>query len=221
MPVAQLVNAVRGHWRLVVVMAVAGAAIFGSLALVQRPEYRAEMRILVAFGSIVPAGTSSVDVAARLGVDRRLVESRVRTYAQQLSSPIVTDPIVTNLQLPYSPDELGGQIRALSPLNSTFIDVVVVDRDPVRVLAICDAIAAVLADIARREDRSASIVAAPDILVVDRATVARETNRIWWGLHLVGGMVGGFAIGVGLASLLAERRREISRRENNRRESSR
>ena len=208
MPVAvYYLKAIGGHWRLVVIVMVASAALFGTLAWAQRPMHQAEMRLVVGFGGLVPAPASSAETAGRLGIEQALVESRVRTYTQVTSTTRVTGPVVANLRLPYSPDDLATRVRAWSPLHSTVIDVVVVDADPERAIAICDAIAATLQEMARREDQSASIAAAPDILVVVRATVARESGRRWWGLHLVGGLVGGFAIGVGLASLLVEFRR--------------
>jgi capsular polysaccharide biosynthesis protein len=211
MPVAaQYLNAVRGRWRLVAVVTVAGAALFGTLGWAQRPMYQAEMRLLVAFGDLVPAPTSSAQTAAQLGIEQALVESRVRTYAQVTSTTRVTGPVVAKLRLPYSAEDLASRVRASSPLHTTVIEVVVLDADPVQAMSICDAIAAAMLEMARQEDRSASIAAAPDILVVDRATVASESGRRWWGLHFVGGMVGGFAIGVGLASLLVEFRRNTN-----------
>jgi capsular polysaccharide biosynthesis protein len=209
MPAAHYVDAVRGHWRIVTVVAVLGAAIFGTLARTQEPVHRAEMRLLVTFGTAVPApdAPSSADAAARLGVDRRLVEARVRTYVQLANDASVTGPVVADLRLPYSPVELSGRIRASSPLDSVVIDIVVRDADPARAVAICDAVAAELVEIARGEDQSAGILAAPDIRAAGAAIVARESDRIWWGWHVVGGMIGGFAIGVGLAMLSGAFRR--------------
>jgi capsular polysaccharide biosynthesis protein len=216
MPAAHHVDAVRRYWYVVAAFVVLGAALGGTLARIEQPTYRAEMRLLVAFRTGAPAGSasgapltvtsSSVEAAALIGVDRRLIESRVRAIARSASGARVTDSVVADLRLPYLAQELGGRIRASSPLDTTLIDIDVLDTQQQRAISICEAIAEALDEVVRAEDRSAGIGAASDILVLDRAKVATEFDGVRWEWRLVGGVVGGLAIGVGLALLLKVRR---------------
>jgi succinoglycan biosynthesis transport protein ExoP len=196
-------RAVRGYWPGVLVFALLGAALVGTVAREQPEDYRSHLRLLVFFGPIsAPRDPSASVVAARLHVAPRLVELHARRYAQMVDDPTVLRGAIAKLRLPYSPGELAGRVSALTPLNTTYVEVNVTDADPRRAVRIGDAVASQLATIVDRDRISGALGPLAPRLFMDRRPVvtAGPVGRPWQP-YAVAGLVGGFLLGTGLAAL--------------------
>jgi capsular exopolysaccharide synthesis family protein len=136
--------------------------------------------------------------------------NQANTYAQQIvqsltsavNGPDVTRPIVQQLQLKMSPNDLQNKITADAPLNKVLIDIHVTDTDPVMATRIANAVA-------HRFTHIASSLVQPDptghqvlkLSVIHPATVPSSPitpNKV---LNIGLGLVVGLLIGVGVAVL--------------------
>jgi capsular polysaccharide biosynthesis protein len=197
-------DALRRHWHLAAVLSALGALLLGFVAWRQPPLYRADLRLLVTFGAQTdPVGSPPGAVTADTDAGRRLMASRVRGYTQKAGSRAVLRAVIVSLRLPYRPDDLAGRVLASTPLDTRFIDISVLDADPRRAVAVGDAIAAELGGIATAETSAAP--SAPLMISVDRPpTVLAGPIRRPWPAYALGGLLGGFVMGVGFATLRTE-----------------
>jgi uncharacterized protein involved in exopolysaccharide biosynthesis len=206
---------------MVIALTLLGGLLLGGSARLAPPSYRAHVQLGTSFGppatparpgaSAKPStpSTSAATVAAAMRTNRLLIESRVRSYALLANSTRVLAPIVTTLRLPYSAGELAGRVAASVPLDSTIIDIYVTDTDPVRAGTVLEAIVAGLSGIADAEPHTAAPASYLRIFVRDPVSLPFRPALNLWPLHLLAGLVAGFAFGVGLATLrvlLAQRR---------------
>ena len=148
-----------------------------------------------------PAKTPS---AASSDDERRLTQFRVRTYAQRAGSREVLKEVIAAQRLPYTADELADHVHAWTPLDSQLIEISIEDTDGRRAALLGAGIATELSRIAARET-SVTPTSPVTILVRRAPTFTGPTPRPWWP-YSTAGLLGGFALGLGLASLRLELR---------------
>jgi capsular exopolysaccharide synthesis family protein len=107
----------RRRWRVLV-----GTVLVALLAavgyLVATPEtYRAQTQVFVATG----AG----DDAAGLAQATAFALTRVRSYVDLVRSPEITQPVIDELDLALTPEQLAARIQASVPLNTVLVDIAV------------------------------------------------------------------------------------------------
>lgn len=64
----------------------------------------------------------------------------MKSYARLLNTPKVLDPVIADLKLPLTPDQLAAQVSANVPVDTVIIEVAVLDSSPERAAQIADAI---------------------------------------------------------------------------------
>lgn len=199
-------HALRRHWFIVTALTVLGAAGgYGFDARFPPPAYEARIRLIAAFGAKPMLLPTAPQVAELLRVSPRLIESRVHTYAQLTGQAAVTDAVGARLGLSRS--ALARKIRAGSPLDSTYIDLVVIDTDPGRAAAIADAVAVQLDAIAAHEVHTANAASMIRLYVNVPIAVRNRPMLPTRVRRTASGLVGGLAVGLGLAVL---RRRRLA-----------
>jgi hypothetical protein len=204
-------------------MVVVGTSVTGLGAAGRSPEFGSHLQLMASFSTVhrlpyagmAPADegkaaagaapavepTSAVEVGHALGTDERLIESRVRSFAQKATSVAVTADVRRALRLPYSADELGSHIAAWSPLNTTIIDIEVRDTDRARAASIGTAVGAALVTLAEQE-KLPEDEAAPlkiSLTVRQAASTPATADSAPWPAYLAGGALGGLLLGLGLA----------------------
>jgi capsular polysaccharide biosynthesis protein len=189
MSLALYARSARQHWRLAVACAALGGLLLGLVALGQPPLYQADLRLLAALAPAAPFE------------DRTLMESRVRAYAQQATSPAVLRTVIAELHLPYPPGTLAREIFASTPLDTIVIDIAVRDTDPNRAASIDNAVAKALGELAAAE-RSVAPLA---FSVEHPALVPTHPMRQFPLGYPIGGILGGALIGIGLGTLRPRR----------------
>ena len=134
MTIAQNLRLIRGQWIAVAGLALLGALGAGAWSTLQTPVYRAGSELFVsASGQPSAAGDPSPDGATR---------ARVTSYVALLTSPQVLRPVITELALRTTAEELAGRVTASSPPGTLLIDVTVTDTSPRRAADVVTAICA-------------------------------------------------------------------------------
>lgn len=208
------------HWRSVAVLVVLGTSATGLGAAGRPPQFRSHLQLVATFTKVhrapvarlaaarpdvdaapAPDPTSAVAVGHALGADERLIESRVRGFAQKATGVAVTTDVRRSLGLPYSADELGARITAWSPLNTTLIEIVVRDTDRQRAARVGAAVGSALVALAGQEKlpEDDPEPLRLDLAVRQAASTAASADPVPWLPYLAGGALGGLLAGVGLA----------------------
>lgn len=183
----------RKRWRLVTVcvLMVLGASAVATFTTT--PIYQAEAQLFIS------ASNQGNDLtgAAQGGL---FTQQRVKSYADIVATPPVTQPVIDNLGLDVTPEQLAEQITAINPLDTVLLQVRVRDPDARRASQIANAIATqftvIIADLETPVGAKAPLIKAT---VVKSATTPAEpvTPRI--GLNLILGLLAGLAIGIAVA----------------------
>ncbi|MGW5607997.1 polysaccharide biosynthesis tyrosine autokinase [Streptomyces sp. NPDC003753] len=98
------------------------------------PVYEARTQLFVA--------TRTGDDSAQLNQGQSFSQARVQSYAAIVATRQVTEPVVKELRLRSTPEELASRITAVAPLNTVLIDITVRDTAPQRAARIANAVAA-------------------------------------------------------------------------------
>ncbi|MDF3297631.1 polysaccharide biosynthesis tyrosine autokinase [Streptomyces tropicalis] len=109
-----------------------GAAL--AVTFLSAPVYEARTQLFVA--------TRSGEDSAQLNQGQSFSQARVQSYAAIVPTRQVTEPVVKELGLHTTPEELASQITAVAPLNTVLIDIAVRDTVPERAARIANAVAA-------------------------------------------------------------------------------
>ncbi len=156
MTIAEYLRVLRHNW--IDYRSVGGAGLYGALmfSLAQTPIYQAQSQMFVSI-----TGASSI---GDLTAGRRLAQQRVKSYAELVTSPRTLQPVIDQLSLPYSAEELAPKIKATSPLDTILIDVAVTDPSPSRARDIANAITRVF----------------PSLSSTSTSPTIPQASRRWW-----------------------------------------
>lgn len=122
-------------WLIVTVIALCVAAA-ATIALTTTPKYEAESAVFVS-----TRGSGSL---SELQQGTSFTQSRVETYAQIATTPIVLGRVIDALDLEESTQSLARQITATAPVGTTLIRIRAEDPDPERAALLADETAAAL-----------------------------------------------------------------------------
>lgn len=110
-----MLSVLRRRWR-VLVGTVTIAMVLAVGYLVATPEtYRAQSQVFVA--------TGSTGDAAGLAQATAFALTRVRSYVDLVRSPEITQPVIDELDLALTPEQLATRIEASVPLNTVLVDI--------------------------------------------------------------------------------------------------
>ena len=114
----------RKCWRLIVLCTLLAltAALLATLATT--PTYKATSQLFVS------TATGTDGNVAGLQQGGQFAQQRVKSYADIVNSPPVTEAVIRDLALPVSPGRLAEAITATAPLDTVLINVEVTDEDP-------------------------------------------------------------------------------------------
>jgi non-specific protein-tyrosine kinase len=159
------------------------------------PTYQAKSQIFVS----TPAST--VDISA-LATGSSFSQQRVKSYAQIINSPLTLAPVVQELNLSITPEELSEMVSASAPLDTVLIVLTVTDTDPQRAADIANAVAKQFGvTVANLELQGIGSDSPVKVSTVLNAVPADSPASPKKAINLILGLLLGFGLGIGLASL--------------------
>ncbi|MFD7322519.1 polysaccharide biosynthesis tyrosine autokinase [Streptomyces sp. NPDC059875] len=192
------------RWPTVLICLMLGIAAAEVVTAVRTPVYEARTQLFVA--------TRSGADTSELNQGQSFSQARVQSYSAIVATRQVTQPVVRQLKLPYTPSELASRITAEAPLNTVLINIKVRDTDPTRAARIADAVADRFVGLVERletpkkaltsgKKESASSVSPVSLGVTEKAAVPKKPvspNRL---LGLALGVLGGLLLSAGIVAL--------------------
>ena len=180
----------RKRWILIVICVALGVG--AALAYVEtaKTSYQASIQLFVS----TPASDSNLSNAFN---GSQFGQQRVKSYADIIDTPIVTQPVIAQLKLPYSTGTLAGKISANAPLNTVLVNVNVSDHDPQRAADIANAIGAqAVKAIGQLETPSNGGAAPVRVSVVKQADPPTAPVSPKKKVDIVLGLLGGLTVGI-------------------------
>lgn len=176
---------------LVTALAVAGAM---TATLLATPTYQAKSQLFVS----VSTGGSTSDLLQ----GSSFTQNRVKSYTDMVTSPRVLIPVIKELGLATTPDQLATSITADSPLDTVLINVTATSTNPETASAVANATAKNLGtEVIALEKPSGSQSSPVRISTIRTATVPTTPATPKPVRNLGLGLVLGLMLGFGLAVL--------------------
>jgi len=122
------------------ILALAGTVVFLFQAT---PIYSASVKLFVST-PVPDANLGTAYDGSQFG------QERVKSYAEVVSSPAVTQPVIEALHLKETPAQLGSKISASAPLDTVLLNVSVRDRDKERAATVVNALGLQLVTVVQR-----------------------------------------------------------------------
>jgi polysaccharide biosynthesis transport protein len=143
------------RWPVFVITTLLVGGLLGGASFLIPPVYTAQAQVFV-----------SARVASDATLDERRVgamyiDERVRGYAALVTTETVLGPVIDDLRLPESVDDLAAAITAEIPADTTVLRIKVTDEDARRAASIADAIVTELPDAIATVEGAASPEASP------------------------------------------------------------
>lgn len=158
------------------------------------PTYDSRAQIYV---SVRTTGESTSDLVQGSNFTQR----QVKSYIDLTTGPRVLQPVIDELGLNLSPDELAESISASSPLDTALINIDATDENPQLAADIANATAESLAAVVTELERPETGVSPVQLSTVRTATAPDEPSAPNTKLNLALGLLVGLALGVGVAVL--------------------
>ncbi|MFJ9865199.1 polysaccharide biosynthesis tyrosine autokinase [Streptomyces sp. NPDC101165] len=200
-------KALARRWPTVVVCLVLGIGAALAVTGLCTPVYEARTQLFVA--------TSTGPDTAELNQGQSFSQARVQSYAAIVTTRQVILPVVKQLRLRTTPEELASRITAVAPLNTVLIDITVRDTAPQRAARIANAVAGQFSAVVERLETPKR---APDSQKSRKGDDASLTSPVSLGvtqeavaptgpvsprplLNLAAGALAGLLLGAGLVVL--------------------
>ena len=175
-------------------MPLLGLLISAGLAMTTTPVYSSSTQMFVA-----TQGSGNV---AELQVANTFSQDRVQSYVQTVNTPAVLQPVINELSIDASPEELSSRITASTARNTVLIEISATDSSPVRAAAIAQATAESLIDVVgglETPDIGGTSPVKMTIVTPAAAPLAAASPNV--NKYLALGLAVGLATGVGIAFL--------------------
>jgi succinoglycan biosynthesis transport protein ExoP len=194
MELRQYLRILRKRWLLVLSIVVLCTLAAGLLAWSRTPIYEAHTQLFVATG----------DVAGGLGETYQgglFAQQRVRSYAQIVDSPDVARPVIRELGLETTPEELGRKISAEAPIDTVLINVTVKDESPEGARAIANAVAMAFRNFVNTLESRAGRDSPVGVTVTRPAQLPESPSSPQYPVYLAFGLLFGLVVGTGVPVL--------------------
>lgn len=202
--------AVRRYWLLVVVAVLLGLAAAAVFVRVTPPRYSAQSDIYVSM--------QNVDDPAELSAATVFSQAQARNLSIIATRQRVLDPVIRQLGLQTTTDDLAGSVSATASANTSVITIEASSRSPQEATAIANAVSDVLSstatDLLPARGRGAATIS---LQVVQRASTPTQPSSPNVLASFAVGGAAGLVLGVLIAALLSSGRDGRRRRRQERR----
>ncbi len=196
MELTDYIRILRKNWIIILVATALGLALAALFTWTRTPAYQAQSTVFVS--------TQAGGTVAEMQQGQNFTQSRVTTYANLVTTPIVMNPVIAQLDLETTAGRLAVSVSASSPLNTTLITITVEDTDALRAAEIANALAASLTNAVESIETPNDSDTSPVRLTrVKDALPPLAPSSPNPPLNLVLGGLIGLAVGIGIAVLRA------------------
>ena len=194
MELRDYLHILRKNWLIILALTLVGVGAAAAYSLTRTPMYEST--------STVAVSTQTSGAIQELQQGSSFTQARVATYVVVAESPLVLDPVIDQLDLDLTPDELAEIVSVSAPLSTTAINITVTDADPQLAADIANATATSLGNAVEDIETTDELTASPVKTTVIRPALpgtAPVSPNVPLNLAL-GGLIG-LALGVAIAIL--------------------
>lgn len=197
------IRILRQSWVLIVLLTLLGLAAGVLLSIAQTPKFSSSAKVFVS--------TSNGGTIGEIQQGSTFTQQRVTTYADLTTTPIVLLPVIAELQLDSTSEELARDVTAVIVPDTTLIEITVVDEDPALAAEVATAISESLTTVVESIETTGTgeadaegqpVTASPvSLTLVQHAAVPQKPVSPNVVLNIALGGLIGLVLGVGAAVL--------------------
>ncbi len=193
MDLRDYLRVVRKRWVSIALITLLGLGAAGLFTYLQPKVYTATAQTFVAISN---DGASSADILS--GATFTL--QRVKSYTQIVDSPDVLQPVIDELKLNVTTEQLARNVSATSPLDTVLIEVQAKDGSAEQAAAVANAVAKQLGlQIEKLEEPKAGGASPVKVTLTHRADVPASPSSPRTLVNLALGLLVGLALGLAYA----------------------
>lgn len=125
------------RWILIAIMGLLGGAVAWGYAAMLPAQYQATNSVFVT--------SDRGETTSELLQTSTFTQNLVQSYAQLATTPTVLGPVITQLGLNISTQDLASRVTAVTPINTVFINITVTSLSAAQAVELADAVSASLA----------------------------------------------------------------------------
>lgn len=195
MELRDYLHVLRKYAVLIVITTLVGVGAAALWSLTRTPMYTASSTVYVS--------TQSGDTVAELQQGQTFTQARVATYAALATTPVVIDPVISELGLDSTAASQAARVTATAETGTNLITITVTDADPAQAAEISNAISGSLTTTVESLDTLDGQEVSPVRLTrVENALPPSQASSPNVPLNLALGLLLGIAAGIGIAMLL-------------------
>ncbi len=194
MELSDYIRILRKNWLIIIVATLVGIGAAAAYSLTRTPVYESSSTIAVS--------TQTGGTVAELSQGSSFAQTRINTYVGLVTKPIVLNPVIAQLDLGTTADELSASVTASAALNTTLITITVKNDAPIAAAEQANAIAASLTAVVPEIEPQIGEGGSPVRLTrVSDAQPALTPSSPNVPVNLVLGCLLGLALGISFAVL--------------------
>ncbi|WP_081318183.1 polysaccharide biosynthesis tyrosine autokinase [Microbacterium testaceum] len=179
----------RKNWLAMVLLIFLGFSAMAGYSLTRTPIYESSSTVFVS--------TQAGSTAAELQQGSSFAQARINTYVGLATTPVILNPVISDLGLATTPELLAKQVTASAALNSTLITVTVSNPSAVQAAEVANAVASSLSTVVPQLEPEANDGSSPVRLTrVRDAQPALQPSSPNIPVNLLGGTLAGLIVGV-------------------------
>jgi polysaccharide biosynthesis transport protein len=193
MELREYLEILRRRWLSVLVVALSTLAAVSLITLALPRTYTATTRLFFAVAS---------ESVSDLAQGSTFAEKQMSSYAEVATSPVVLEPVIEQLSLPTTADELQKSVKATVPVDTVIVEIAATDRNPGRAAEIANTIGSELAEVAGRlspERKDGTEAVQATTVAPAKVPIEPSSPNVLQNLAL--GAIVGLFLGVGIAVL--------------------
>lgn len=201
MELRDYIRMLRQNWVIIAACVLLGIAVAAAYSIAQTPQYSSSAKVFVS--------TSNGGTIGELTQGNTFTQQRVATYADLVTTPIVLLPVIGDLQLDSTGEQLESKVTATALPDTTLIEITVTDPDPALAAEIATGVSESLTLVVESiettettDEAGESTTASPvKLTLVQHAAVPQQPVSPNVPLNITLGALIGLAVGIGLAVL--------------------
>lgn len=197
----------RKYWVLVTISALLGIIVGAGVSLLVTPQYQSRTQLYVS----VRSDGGALDMVQGATYSRQVVNS----YVTVVSSSVVLDPVVEELQLEMTGEELAEYVSASSPADSALIDITAISPSAEQAAQIANAVGDSFQNVVQTQLEPETPAGSPVSLTTTQTALEPDSPvSPNVPVNLALGLLVGLAVGFGAAILRSLLDRRIYTRED-------
>lgn len=194
MEIRDLFRITRKYWILVLVLTLLGVAVGIGYTYIAKPKYRAQTELYVSV-------QSTTQGTAELAQGSNYARQAILSYQRVVTTDSVLTPVIDELGLSMTPQELAAELKVTVPTNTTILQIQATDDDAKRAALIANEVGNKFSNLARAELEGQVGGGESEVKItqIESAQIPEKQVSPSLKLDLLLGLIAGLMIGFGAA----------------------